>query len=161
MPYPKKYKTAKELRNGCNRYFESISVERPRVIYEDSGERTNKGKPILRPVKVKDKNGKPMKEKVWLEEPSLYALCLSLRISQVTWASYSSDPALKEVCAWAKLVIESRLVQLLTTREKGTDGIKFNLANNFGWKDKKDIGITGSVEDFLRSLDDNGEEQEM
>ena len=133
---PKNYETAEQLRRAVERYFASITYEQDVVIYRPEIREKN-GEDVL--VKVPeyllDKSGEPVKETVWLEEPSIEALCLHLGISDTTWGNYMKDEVLGPVAQAAKANIRARLVQLLTIRNS-THGIEFNLQNNYDFKQK-------------------------
>lgn len=133
---PKTYETAEQLRRGVERYFASITYERDVVVYRPEI-REKDGEDVL--VKVPEyllnKDGEPVQETVWLMEPSIEDLCLSLGVSDTTWGNYMKDETLGPVAQAAKAAIRARLVQLLNTRNS-THGIEFNLQNNFGMAQK-------------------------
>lgn len=96
---------------------------------------------------VKDKDGNPIKNlleedmerKVYMRAPSIADLCLDLGISGRTWATYSAPTHdYAEVCEYAKLRIEAYLYNELNTR-KNTQGIIFNLQNNYGMAEKHEV----------------------
>lgn len=133
---PKTYETAEQLRRGVERYFASITYERDVVVYRPEI-REKDGEDVL--VKVPEyllnKDGEPVQETVWLMEPSIEDLCLSLGVSDTTWGNYMKDETLGPVAQAAKAAIRARLVQLLNTRNS-THGIEFNLQNNYDFKQK-------------------------
>lgn len=133
---PKKYETAGALRAGIERYFKSISYERDVVIYRPEIVQKN-GMAVLEnvPEFLCDGNDERVQETVWLQEPSVEDLCVSLGISDTTFTTYMRDDKLGPVASAAKDLIRARLVQLLNTRNS-TRGVEFNLENNFGYKKK-------------------------
>lgn len=64
--------------------------------------------------------------------PSISDLCRELSITRDTFAEYSAREDYADVCAWAKIMIESWLERQLSTRDR-VEGIKFNLSCNYDW----------------------------
>lgn len=133
---PKKYETPGALRAGIERYFKSVSYERDVIVMRQEIVEKD-GRPVLEnvPEFLCDGDGERVRETVWLEEPSVEAMCVSLGISDTTWNNYEADKELGPVALAAKDLIRARLVQLLNTRNS-TRGVEFNLENNFGYKKK-------------------------
>lgn len=150
MGRKKTYTSAKRLKEDIEAYFAGITVRRAVTEFIDTGERTNKGKPILREVPVKDLNGEPIYETVFLKPPTITGLCLFLGISLDTFENYAKDKTLGEVISWARLVIEQYLEEQLSIRDK-PQGIIFNLKNNFGYTEKSEVTV-GGVEEYIRGL---------
>lgn len=76
--------------------------------------------------------------------PSIAGLCLQLGIDRSTWQNYADPalhPELADVAAEARARIEAYLEQELLTREKGLQGIIFNLQNNYGWRQKQEVEL--------------------
>lgn len=122
---PKKYKSAKALREAVEAYFGSISRTAPALDPD--------GEPIC------NDEG----EVIWVTEyivpPSVSGLCLRLQIDRSTWQNYCDHelhPEFAEVTAMTRQRIEAYLEEELLTRQKGVQGIIFNLQNNYGWKQK-------------------------
>lgn len=67
-----------------------------------------------------------------------------LGIDRSTWQNYADPtlhPELADVAAEARARIEAYLEQELLTREKGLQGIIFNLQNNYGWRQKQEVEL--------------------
>lgn len=133
---PKKYETPGALRSGVERYFKSISYERDVIIYRQEIVEKD-GKPTLEtiPEYLENADGERVRETIWLQEPSVEALCVSLGISDTTFTAYEKDEKLGPVAQGAKDLIRARLVELLNTRNS-TRGVEFNLMQNYGFKNK-------------------------
>ena len=154
-------KTAAALKRYCLRYFASITAEEPIERLVQTGI-SNKGKPIYErvPVTRRDANGeeKPVMIKRYLKPPTLEALCNSIPISMDTWERYAKLPGYNDVCAWAKAICKESLI------ERGLDGsanarmAQFVLENGYGMKKEMTVHGTGTVEDYLNTLN---AEQEM
>lgn len=120
---PKKY-TKKSLEKAVLEYFDSITYE-----YE---------------TKIINKLGARVKEECYVKPPSKFDLCLYLGIDRGTWLNYCDHeryPEFKEITDYAHLRCEAFLAEELVRREKGVDGIKFNLSNNYGWAAKREVEV--------------------
>ena len=119
---PKKY-TKKKLREETERYFRSIS--RTILARDDTG------------GIIRNDDGDEIQILQYVVPPSIAGLCLQLGIDRSTWQNYADPtlhPELADVAAEARARIEAYLEQELLTREKGLQGIIFNLQNNYGWR---------------------------
>ncbi len=126
---PKKY-TKKRLEEAINKYFRSIS----RIVPV----RDEFGNSIL------NDNGVYIMTVDYVIPPSISSMCLYLGIDRSTWNNYSDPelhPELHSVTSTARARIEAYLEQQLLTRDKGLQGIIFNLQNNYGWKQKQEVEI--------------------
>ena len=121
---PKIYKTEKNLKKRVEDYFASISYVTPVLV---------NGEPVMNQL------GKPMTQLCYSEPPTFPELCLYLGISKRTWGNYESD--YPDVCEDAKLRIEAYLNRELDTRDR-TDGIRFDLQNNYDKATKVQVGVT-------------------
>ena len=130
---PKKY-TKKGLEKAVEGYFASIS----------------------RKVQVLDEDGEAVcndaGESIWVMEyvrpPTVSGLCLYLGIDRSTWQNYADralHPELQEITAYAKLRLETYLEEQLLTREKNVQGLIFNLQNNYGWREKREVELGGET----------------
>lgn len=134
---PKKY-TKKSLKEAIDGYFESISYT--------SHVRDALGRTIC------NDSGEPIKMIVYAVAPSITGLCLHLGIDRSTWQNYCDKkihPEFHKITSEARAKIEAWLEQELNTREKNVQGIIFNLQNNYGWKDKKEIGLDESTRESV------------
>ncbi len=126
---PPKY-TKKRLEEAVMKYFDSISYEVDAV--------NMKGETIY------NKLGEPVKKLYYASPPSKLDLCLYLGIDRGTWLNYSNHdehPELKDITDYVHLRCEAYLASELVSREKGVDGIKFNLSNNYGWSAKREVEV--------------------
>lgn len=126
----KKYKSGKALQKAIDNYFDSIS----RLIPVNVDNRSDG-----LPQKVKSASGDFIVRREYLIPPTISALCLHLGISRQTWSEYKES--YPEEVADARLRIQSYLEEQLLTRRKGVQGIIFNLQNNYGYSEKKEIEL--------------------
>lgn len=89
---------------------------------------------------------------VWAAEytrpPTVSGLCLYLGIDRSTWQNYSDPklhPEFREITAYAKMRMEAYLEEQLLTREKNVQGLIFNLQNNYGWREKREVELGGET----------------
>ena len=126
---PKKY-TRKKLREETERYFRSISRTVP--ARDDTG------------GIIRNDDGDEIQLLQYVVPPSIAGLCLQLGIDRSTWQNYADPaqhPEMTDVTAGARARIEAYLEQELLTREKGLQGIIFNLQNNYGWRQKQEVEL--------------------
>lgn len=123
---PKKY-TRKSLEKAVKEYFNSISFTQKAV--DQFGE------------EICNDAGEPITYRAFIRPPSISALCLYLGIEKRTWANYAEDPDMAPVVEHTKAQVEAYLEEQLTIREKGVQGIIFNLQNNYGWKNKQEVEL--------------------
>lgn len=126
---PKKY-SKKALRDAIERYFGSIS----RTVYarDDTDQ------------KIYNDDGEEITRTEYITPPGVSSLCLYLGIDRSTWQNYADPelhPEFRGVTADARARIEAYLEEQLLTREKGLQGIIFNLQNNYGWKQKQEVEL--------------------
>lgn len=127
--YPRAY-SEEEFRRAVRKYFASIS-------YEDVA-KDLEGEPIL------SCSGKPIKLVRYAVPPSKQALCLYLGISRDTYSEYSHRKGYSAVCDEVSTRVEAYLATELDEREnrgRRVDGIKFNLANNYGWRERREVEL--------------------
>lgn len=126
---PRKY-VARTLEAAIERYFASISRtekvcdEAGNVLYNDLGE--------------------AIVATVYVVPPKVSGLCLYLGIDRSTWANYcdaEQHPELASVVQRAQMQMEDYLVGELLTRTKGVQGVIFNLQNNYGWREKREVEV--------------------
>lgn len=126
---PKKY-TKTTLAKAVERYFRSISRTIPARDATGGAIRNDDGEDIM------------LTE--YVVPPSISGLCLFLGIDRSTWQNYANQeehPELHEITAHARARIEAYLEEQLLTREKGLQGIIFNLQNNYNWKQKQEVEL--------------------
>lgn len=125
---PRKY-NKKTLKDAIEHYFSSISR---------TAEAMCGSEPVFNDF------GDTIKYTQYIIPPSVSALCLFLGIDRSTWENYcdsSLHPEFEDVTSFAKMKMEEYLERELNTREKNVQGIIFNLQNNYGWRDKKELEL--------------------
>lgn len=126
---PRAY-TKAALEKAVLKYFDSITYEA--IARNAMGQ------------EIKNKLGEPIILEYYAKPPSKQDLCLFLGIDTDTWLNYSKHdkhPELTNITDYANLKMEAYNVNELVTREKGVDGIKFNLSHNYGWAAKREIEV--------------------
>lgn len=152
MARQKKYKTASALDRKVNAYFRSISRTITVMERVETGQYTEKGKPIYEIRKVLNDDEEEIRVIQFLVPPSISGLCLYLGISRQTWANYASQEEFLDTTMRARARIEAYLEGELVSREKNTAGIQFNLEHNHGWKRRLEVS-QGGVEQYLAELE--------
>lgn len=135
---PKKY-TKKGLREAIERYFRSISRTIP--ARDDTG------------GIIRNDDDEEIKVVQFVVPPSVTGMCLYLDIDRSTWQNYAdaeTHPELAGICQGARTRIEAYLEQELLTREKGVQGIIFNLQNNYGWKQKQEVELGKDTRESMK-----------
>lgn len=156
MARPKSY-TKITLRKAVERYFASITRRVQVKEKVDTGKKDKNGHAIYEERPVKNN----LDEDVWVTEylvvPSVGGLCEFLGIHRSTWAEYCTQEEFSDTTTRAQGRLRSWREDQLLTR-KDVKGIIFDLENNYGYKEHRDIHITGGVEDFLKAQLEQGEE---
>lgn len=127
---PKKYKSKKALAEAIERYFSSISRTIPARD--------------LTGATIRNDDGEDITLTQFVVPPSISSMCLYLGIDRSTWQNYCDaqlHPELQDITQTARARIEAYLEEQLLTREKGLQGIIFNLQNNYGWKQKTEMEL--------------------
>ena len=121
---PRKYKSARALERGIERYFASISFDEPVIV---------RGDPITKWDEKQQANVPVLAKKTcWIEPPSIEAMCLFLGISTSTWANYEKLEEYEGAVSRARGRILAYLMERLDSG-KGTNGAKFRLECMHGW----------------------------
>ena len=148
---PKAY-TAAKLEKAIEAYFDSISYEEPatrsETVTDDAGNVVldRMGHPAVRILRIRRRDGTAATVTKWLEPPSITSLCLYLGIDVKTFERYgkaSGDDESERICR-AITRARGRVEAYLTERledGKASRGAIFNLQQNFGWKDRKEISL--------------------
>lgn len=134
----KKY-TKKSLREAIEAYFRSIS--HTVSVRDDTG------------GIIRNDDGEDIRTVQFVVPPSITGLCLYLGIDRSTWQNYADaekHPELVGICQGARTRIEAYLEQELLTREKGVQGIIFNLQNNYGWKQKQEVELGKDTRESMK-----------
>ena len=141
---PKGKYSAKGLEEAVDAYFRRIS-KLVQVTLPDGYLATNA-------------DGECVWKLVYFVPPSITALCLELEIDRRTWANYAADKTKGPVVERARARIEAYLQEQLLTREKGVQGVIFNLTANYGWRDRKEVALS---EETRKSLEKRREPMTM
>ena len=137
---PRIYKSVAAFRKAVDGYFVAITRERVLTEWVDSGERTNRGKPVMVERQVLGLDGQPVIVLDYVLPPTMPALLLTIGVSKSSWDNYRHREGYDEVCQDAKLRIEAYLAEQAVIRDKPT-GVLFTLENNYGWKASKEIEL--------------------
>lgn len=144
MARPKKY-SAKALREAVAQYFDSISRVVPVMEKKDSGERDDKGHVIWQDVPVINSLGEEATVTEYIVPPSVGGLCAHLGIHRSTWNDWcdrGKHPEYNDITTRASEKMQLWLEeQLLTRSGKDVKGIVFNLQNNYGYSEKKQVEL--------------------
>lgn len=144
MARPRKY-TAKALREGVDGYFRSICRTRAATELKPTGEVDRYGHPILKPEVILNDDGEEIMVREYIVPPTTAGLCRHLGISHQTWAEYSDKekhPEFADSTTRARERLrEYNELELLTRPGKDVRGIIFNLQNNFGYSEKREVDL--------------------
>lgn len=140
----KKY-TAKALEAAVEHWFDSITVDETLTKSVPTGETDEKGNEIFTSVPVLNRLGEEIVQTKYLIPPTVEGLCLFLDISYGTWEDYCDEkkhPEFLRTTTRARARMrEWNMRQLLTREGKDTRGIIFNLQNNYGMKERKEMSL--------------------
>lgn len=151
------------LRKGVEGYFASITRRVKVTEMEDTGKKDKYGHAILSPKPVINTLGQEVFVTEYIIPPSVASLCEFLKIHPSTWAEYSNHEDYPEFTETTSYVYERLKAwnerELVTRPGKDINGIKFNLENNYGYKERQTVDLSGGgVEAYLRKLAEEGEE---
>ena len=155
MGAKKKY-TAKALEKAVENYFRSISREK--AVTEDvwNGDRDSMGHKVYDQKPVLNALGEPMTRIEYLIPPTVGGLAAYLGIHRSTWNAWcdsSVHPEYRDITEDAMGRIHSYLeTESLTRPGKDLKGVIFNLENNYGYREKTSVHVTGGLEDYLNAL---------
>lgn len=138
---PKKYKSRKALAEAIESYFASISRTVTATERYDTGEKDSDGHAILRTRDILNDLGEKITYTEYVVPPTVGGLCDYLGIHRSTWADYCDEkehPEFSDTTTRAQGRMRAWNEQELLTR-KDVKGIIFNLQNNYGYKDKKEL----------------------
>lgn len=144
MGRPRKY-TAKGLRSTVDRYFDSISRTRKATEMVPTGRVDRYGHPEMEQRVILNDDGEEIKYREYVVPPTTAGLCRYLGISHQTWAEYSDKnkhPEYADSTTRAReRMREYNENELLTRPGKDVRGIIFNLQNNFGYSEKREVEL--------------------
>ena len=153
---PRAY-TPETLMAAVVKYFASISRIVPVVDMVPSGEVDKYGHPVLVPETVFNALGEPMKRTEFLTPPTVLGLCLFLNIHRDTWNSYCSQPEYSDTTTYVRGRMQCWREEQLLTR-KDVAGLKFDLENNYGYRDKQQLEVRGMTLEELLRQEEGGQE---
>lgn len=171
-PGRQKEYTAAGLERACEAYFNSISYQEPVMkkvpdTDEDGVARLDdKGHILYRYEQITTADGKPAFETCWIEPPGIVALCLYLGIHRSTFDRYGSlagsdaeSERFRNTVTRARGRVEAYLAAQLENRSAARGAI-FNLQQNFGWKDRKEISLDEGTRRAMAAKSMSMEEKE-
>ena len=166
MGRPRKYDDEIKLSKAIDRYFSSITREKTLCEKADTGEKDEYGHRIYKDEPILNKLGKPVVITEYVTPPTIADLCDFLRIDSATWANYCNPdkhPEFFETTTRARGRIRAwNEKELLTRSGNDIKGIIFNLENNYGYREAKQVDVSsGSLEKYLQQLEEAGEGQEF
>lgn len=154
----KKY-TPATLKRKIDQYFDAIITERPMLekvpmiqdrdgvmvpVLDSYGHQSWEFRPVIA------RNGQPVTELIYTSPPSIVGLCLFLGVDRATffrWTKAGENGAASEeelkicnIATHARGRIEEYLIAQ-TQNPKAARGAIANLEANFGWKQRKEIGL--------------------
>jgi len=168
---PKKYEPA-GFQRACEAYFNSICYRKPKMravpVFDDEGFPLldDFGHQKIKFEQVITADKKPAFETVWIEPPSLTGLCLYLGIDRATFSRYGTyDPEHPEesekfcnTVTRARGRVEAYLESRLEDKSAARGAI-FNLQQNFGWKERKEVELGAGAQRAVASASMTMEEK--
>ncbi|MBP3633157.1 MAG: hypothetical protein J6J43_01120 [Oscillospiraceae bacterium] len=146
----KKYSAAM-LERECDAYFASISylepIKRKVPATDPSGVllKDDKGHQLYKMEPVYTSDGKEAKQTMWTEPPSIMGLCMFLGIHRTTFYRYGEmdgddeeSQRFRNTVTRAQGRVEAYAISKLEDKSAARGAI-FNLQNNFGWSEKKEV----------------------
>ena len=157
---PRKIKSAAQLERLALRYLDSISYEEPATVLRPTGELDRYGHPVMEAREQVNALGQVPMVRRWLRLPSIEELCAEvLHVAPSTWSRWASTEDLGPTCEKIKNLISIPWRQALEGQHVA--GVIFNLERNFGMTAKQEVVLSGGVEDYLRALEQEGQEREF
>ena len=142
MGRPREY-TPEKLERAINKYFKSITRIVPVTEAVDNGRRDSHGHVVYDHVPVLNQLGHQVERMEYVLPMTIGDLCRYLKISRSTWANYCNaelHPEFREITeAVRERALSWNEQELLTRPGKDVRGIIFNLQNNFGYMERKEI----------------------
>ena len=111
-----------EFESRSREYLSSIRYTR--ALTDESGE------------EIKNELGHTYLAQVWIEPPTTAGWALYLGISKSTLTTHYRA-RYPEAYERIKTVLEAYNTRELLTRKTGAEAVKFNLQNNYGWRDTR------------------------
>jgi len=161
---PKKYNTAMALERAVEAYFASIT--RLKTVTEKLPDGVDAhGHTAYKEVPVLNMHGEQLQVTEYLVPPTVHDLCDYLKIDLGTWENYCDSEKYPEffrtttrargrMRAWNEH-------ELLTRGGNDLKGIIFNLENNYGYRERAQVEMSGGLEQFIREMSESGSGQEF
>lgn len=146
----KKY-TPKSLEKAVGNYFMSISRTQPVTEPVWTGELDERGHKVYELQPVMNDLGEIMTHREYAIPPTVSGLCQYLGIHRATWARYCDPEQYPEFCdttTRARGCLRAYLEEQLLIR-KDVRGIIFDLQNNHGYAEKKEIELGRETQKVL------------
>lgn len=112
--------TEREFERRSREYLSSIRYRRP--LLDESGQ------------SVINELGEVCEQEVWTEPPTTAGWALYLGVSKSTLTTHYRA-RYRDAYEMIKTVLEAYNTKELLTRKSGAEAVKFNLQNNYGWRD--------------------------
>ncbi len=148
----KKY-TAKALCESVEKYFASICRTAPVTELVPTGELDERGHKIFELQPVMNDLNEIMLRKEYVIPPTVSGLCEYLGIHRSTWANYCDKdlhPEFFDTTTRARGRMRAYLEEQLLTR-KDVRGVIFDLQNNYGYSEKREIELGQETKKVLGS----------
>lgn len=144
MGAPKKY-TARKLEKEIKRYFDSITREVQVTEKKPTGRKDEMGHEICEEVPVLNKLGEPVTVTEYIVPPTVGDLSDFLEIHRSTWDNYCDQekyPEFFDTIMYARGRMHAYLERETLTRQgKDLKGVLFNLENNYGYSEKRQVEL--------------------
>ena len=150
---PRKYKSVEELENAIEYYFNSITMDVPRVMTVQVGE-TEDGKPILEERTLTNNAGEPIVDTEYIQRPSILGMCQHMGILSETLKEYEGyGEEYSQTITHARERIQAfKIDQLYTV--KNPRGVMFDLNVNYGMVEKKEQDVKLNANVGVQMIDD-------
>ena len=137
--------TKKKLAEAVELYFDSISRVVTLTERKPTGRKDDKGHEIYELVPIINKLGNPVETLEYAVPPSVGDLCEFLGIHRSTWAEYcdpEAHPEFSDTTTRVRGRMHAYLERESLTRQgKDLKGILFNLQNNYGYTEKREVEL--------------------
>lgn len=137
--------TPRRLASEVERYFKSITRTTVMTETKATGIKDEYGHMTFEQVPVLNDNGEEVQHVEWLYPPSVEDLAIFLGITPQTWANYCDKdlhPEFFDTTSRAQGRLRAwNARELLTRPGKDVRGIIFNLQNNFGYSEKREVEL--------------------
>ena len=160
---PRAYESNEKLRKAVDKYFASITREKTLTEKKETDQLDKYGHVIYEDVPIINRLGKPVTVTEFVYPPTIADLCDFLHIEHSCWANYANPdkhPEFVETITYVRGRMRDWNEKELLMREgKNINGIIFNLENNYGYRERTQVSVNGSLEQYLSKLEEAGEGQ--